>query len=328
MLRTVAGGLCAFFAVSCGAHEFREQEEDVAISAEELSVPKGQIALAGSTDNSTPTIFMSWGWLYWSSLIDTQGRLSLLYRTSTYPKALAAVYTSGQRVWVFWIEGSQVRSLSKTPLTDWGGVTSFGSTSLFGGTLTRIVGTEGPALVGLTSNGKVVTRWFKNGAWEDWCISADYGSIIPEGADLTAYRHNNGILAYAVNSNSKRNGRNQVEIGFIHRECSADNQDQMDASTSDATLRLSADGAGDGVVALPIVFSLNSDGQLQNNSGDAFHQPASFRAFVHRARSFSGQVRDSYYAVDVDGNAWRSVETVRPNLHAVVTSPTEWNLLP
>lgn len=316
----------AIFAVACGGNDFRgEEEEELGTSAEALSVPKGQIAVASATPTSSPVVFVSWGWLYWSSEIHTFGTLELLRKTSSPPKALASVYTSGHTPWVVWIEGSQVKALSRNPLRGWNEVSTLSSTSLFGGTLTRIVGTEGPALVGLTSNGKVVTNWFRDGAWAGWCVSKEYGNIIPEGADIAAYKHNNGILAYAVNS--IRNGETQLEVAFIHRECFADNPLRLDTPSIDPTARLSADGISDRVPLFPVVFSVNADGLLRNATGGVFSQPAPFRSFVHRARLFENQIYDRFYAIDVDGNAWRTQDTLRLGPFEPVDRNPEWVLL-
>lgn len=343
MVERLLGGLCAILLVGCGEAGFvaAEEEEPIATSAEALVVPKGQVAFAQKTDTSETTLFMSWGWLYWNSLLHTQGYFELLAKTSTYPKSLTATFVFND-LWVFWIEGNQVKA-KRRHQNVWEATFNFSPTSVLGGTLTRVVATQqpttpgsvpkGPGLVGLTSNGKLLTNWYVDEAWAGWCESAWFD--IPDGADVAAYKHNNGIMAFAVNTLDS--GVPHMDYGFIHRECDVRNPLHLPTSFADGIQRFSADGISNGLPLLPQVFRLNSAGEIVSNAQGSQPfvppigpdgNPAQFRAFTNRARPVTGGVGHKFYAVDTSGNFWASYETTRPNENTPVNNDPGWLLMP
>jgi hypothetical protein len=289
---------------------------------------KGHVAIAETSHSEPPSVFMSWGYIYYRAPTDPTGPMTLLARPSSYPKALAAVRLppscSGDicdprapRQCVFWIEGANVRGTCESRLLGWGGSFTLSSTNVQGGEIRRLVavsepGVNAPALLALTTNNKVLVNWYQSNAWAGWCVAATWSSATPH--DIAAYQRANGNVSYTMN----KEGWDTVTYQQTLAPFSCPNT----SGTSGAfvnddvgpleriAVAQNSSGALFGIADAPD----GQPGRLVRFTFQPFwvQPPEPLRAVAYRNSIHDGKEWDALYVVSTDGSLWESEELRGP----------------
>jgi hypothetical protein len=288
---------------------------------------KGHVAIAETSHSEAPSVFMSWGYIYYRAPNDPTGPMTLLARPSSYPRALAALRLppscSGDvcdplapRQCAFWIEGANVRGTCESRLLGWGGSFTLSSTSVGGGEIRRLVavsepGANAPALLALTTNNKVLVNWYQSNAWAGWCVAATWGSVaIPQ--DISAYQRTNGNVSYTMNSE----GWDTVTYEQTLAPFSCPN-----TSIPSGTFRNDDIGPIERIASAPnaALFGIADapDGQpgrlvRLTSQPDWIRPPEPLRAVAYRKSVHDGKDWDALYVVATDGSLWESEELRGP----------------
>jgi hypothetical protein len=297
--------------------------EPVGSEAAELSsLPKGHIAFAEASHASAPSIFASWGYVYYAPPTAPSGPFELLAKPSSAPKALAAVRipisctgdicsATKPHQCVYWIEGSNVRGMCESRLGGWGSPSTLSSTNVEGGQIRRLIGVSeprmnAPALVALNTANKVLVNWYRNGAWTGWCAvrTLQLDGIV----DFTAYQTNiEGKIFYYVNRTLASPTRTEFYRGAIYESFVCD-----DAGPPEQSVLVTASTSLPRFTAtFGAIFALDEAGTIHQywespRKWVATVQPEQFQSLTVRIANHDGADWDALYGLSTDGSAWES----------------------